>query len=318
MYIPSYGWKMIQKSGFSFKLFTIQIRDKIDAIYKSCKLPEAEQAVLSALLLGIRTQVSPEVLNNYSVTGAMHILAVSGLHIGILYIVLSWIFVFLRGKTKGVLIIAIIWLYSFITGFSPSVERAAIMFSMITIAKEFKLYANIYNTLAASAMISLILNPLDMYDIGFQLSYLAVLGIVYCNSLAKHVFEPRNKIVKYFWEIVYVSLSAQLFTLPLTIYYFGQFPTYFLFTNLVAIPVSFIAMILGIAVIPFYFIYSKLFILTAKALGISLWLQNSSIATLANLPKASINISFPIWGSVILFATIVLFMYLIERKKLNA
>lgn len=319
MYIPSYWWKLTKPADWSVMKYSMHIRDKIDSIYKCCGFPAEEQTVLSALMLGVRADMSPELLTAYSTTGAMHILAVSGLHVGILYLVLTWVLFFMRGKileiVKGIIIVFIIWFYAFMTGFSPSIERAAVMFSLLAIARQFQLSSNVYNTLAATALISLLINPLDMFDIGFQLSYLAIIGIVYFQKLFDSWYSPENRWAKKLWELLSVSVAAQVLTLPLTMYYFGQIPLYFLLTNLIAIPVSFVVMVLGIAVIPIVFISYPVFKFVSYFLGKSVWLQNASIKWISVLPFSSIHCCVPLSITILLFGLIIAIIVLVERTK---
>jgi len=226
---------------------------------------------------------------------------------------------FMRGRileiVKGIIILLVIWFYAFMTGFSPSIERAAVMFSLLAIAKQFRLSNNVYNTLAATALLSLLINPLDMFDIGFQLSYLAIVGIVYFSKLFDSWYLPENRWAKKLWELLSVSIAAQILTLPLTMYYFGQIPLYFLLTNLIAIPVSFVVMVLGIAVIPIVFISNGLFHFTSFFLGKSVWLQNASIKWIALLPHSSIHCSVPLWVTMLLFCIIATVIFTVERRK---
>ena len=321
MYIPSYWWKMVKPADWNINTYSINIRNKIDSIYRLCLFPREDQTVLSALMLGVRTEMSPDLLSAYSKTGAMHILAVSGLHVGILYLVLSWILFFMKGKMleilKAIIIVCCIWFYAFMTGFCPSIERAAIMFSLFTLARQWNNSTNVYNTLAGTALLSLLINPLDIFDIGFQLSYLAIIGIVYFSKKIDLLYLPNNKGAKKLWDLLTVSLSAQFLTLPLTMYYFGQFPTYFLLTNFIAIPLSFVVMILGILIIPCFYLSHHIFSFVAYFLGKSVWLQNMTITKIAALPYSSLHCTIPLWGSMLLFCIIAGIMIGIERKRFN-
>jgi competence protein ComEC len=321
MYIPRYWWKIVKRSDWSILGYSVNIRNTVDSLYKQCGFPSEEQTVLSALMLGVRTEMSPELLTAYSSTGAMHILAVSGLHVGILYLIMSWMLFFIRGRIlsiiKALIIVAAIWFYAFMTGFSPSIERAAIMFSLMAIVRQLQLSYSIYNLLAATALISLLSNPLELFDIGFQLSYLAIIGIVYFSKKFNALFMPENKWVGKLWELLTVSLAAQILTLPLTMYYFGQIPLYFLLTNLIAIPVSFIVMILGIVIIPCMYISKSLSLFIAYFLNKSVWLQNASIKLIASLPFSSIHCCIPLWVTMFLFCIIACVMVFIELKRFN-
>lgn len=313
-------WRVIHKqTSFSIKKLAFNFRDRISEIYASAHIKEEETSVLQALMLGVRSDISPGLLQAYSFTGAMHILAVSGLHVGILYLILSWILFFMNGKwmrfTRTLIIIVVVWFYAFMTGFSPSIERAAIMFSLIAISKQFHWASNIYNTLAATAFFILIIHPQDLYDIGFQLSFLAITGIVCLQQYFKDMLKSKYILVNKTYELLYVSVAAQLLTLPLAMYYFGQIPMYFLLTNLVAIPVSFVVMVLGIAVVPVFFISRLLFDNLAVILDYSVWLQDESILFISRLPCASLSFCPSQGFTMLMYVAILSLVLYFESRK---
>lgn len=211
-----------------------------------------ELKVASALLLGYRELLDQELIQAYSSAGAMHVLAVSGLHVGILFFILKFSLSFFlrlkRGKYLFTLIIlAALWGYALITGFSPSVLRATTMFSFILIGEQMiNRKASIYNTLAVSAIILLIVNPYLIFEVGFQLSYLAVVGIVYLQPKIYSLLTPRNLVLDNAWKITAVSIAAQIATFPLGLYYFHQFPVYFFISNLIVIPAATVILYLGV------------------------------------------------------------------------
>jgi len=212
--------------------------------------PDA-QAIALALLIGIKDFLSEDLTTAYSSTGAMHVLAVSGLHVGIFYMILLFVLKPIEKRTGGHIVIAVvsvvvIWGYTFVTGMSPSVLRAATMFSVFALSKALVRSSNIYNSLGISAFILLLYDPNLLYSVGFQLSFLAVTGIVYLQPRIYRWVYVRNKYLDKIWVITAVSIAAQIATLPLTIYYFNQFPTYFFLSNLVVIPGAFLIMIGGI------------------------------------------------------------------------
>jgi len=192
--------------------------------------------VAVALLLGDKQLLTNEVRSSFINAGAMHVLAVSGLHVGIvLYILMFVLGKFTRfiSKRNAVLIsIAIIWIYAAITGFSPSVLRASFMFSVLAIAQITGRNKNSINVLFFSAFVLLLFQPLWVYDIGFQLSYLAMTGIFVLYPLVSKLIYFKNKWLTKIWQGTAVGLSAQLFTVPLTLFYFHQFPNYFILTNI--------------------------------------------------------------------------------------
>ncbi|MDB5012950.1 MAG: hypothetical protein JWQ25_1152, partial [Daejeonella sp.] len=201
-------------------------------------------AFASTLILGYKADLSPEIISAYSKTGTMHVLSVSGMHVGIVFIILGF---FLKPMernrqlrlVRAVFIISIIWFYSLITGFSPSVCRAAIMLTFFVFGKAINKKQNSYNLLAVSAFILLIYNPFYLVDVGFQLSYIAVFGLVYFHPKIYHLLNFNNWFLDKAWSYTALSLAAQLATFPLSIYYFHQFPVYFLISNLfIVLPVA--------------------------------------------------------------------------------
>lgn len=206
----------------------------------------ASSAFATALLLGDRSSLPGEIVQAYSSSGLIHVLAVSGLHVGIIYVMLQTLLAKLVGGHPGLLLVSLLaalWMYAAITGLSASVTRASLMCSLLAIGKHFHRQAGVYNTLSAAALLLLWVQPSWLFDTGFQLSFAAVAGIVYLQPmLVKSVYLARPWQLK-IWELSCVTLSAQLFTLPLTLHYFGQFPNYFLLTNLLVLPLM--APILG-------------------------------------------------------------------------
>jgi competence protein ComEC len=210
-------------------------------------LPDKEAAALaSTLILGYRANLSKEVISAYSKTGTMHVLSVSGMHVGIIFIVLNFLIRPLRRfknmrYASALIIIVLIWFYALITGFSPSVCRAAMMLSFVVLGKALSKNLNTYNLLAISAFFLLLYNPYYLLDVGFQLSYFAVLGLVYLHPKIYGLLYIKNKLVDSIWSYSALSFAAQLATFPLSIYYFHQFPLYFLLSNLVIVlPVALI------------------------------------------------------------------------------
>ena len=237
----------------------ISIRQIADAKLKSLVNGQREKTLASALVLGVVDGLDNEILSAYAATGAMHVLAVSGLHVGILYWLLLILLKPLKSFSWGKWIIAIIslivlWGYTCVTGLSPSVLRAVVMFSFVIIAYPLNFRTNIYNILAASAFCLLVYDPYLILSVGFQLSYLAVLGIVYLQPLLYNIVEIENRIWDEAWKITTVSLAAQLSTFMIGLLYFHQFPNYFLVSNLFVIPLSFVILMVGLAALSLSFI----------------------------------------------------------------
>jgi len=216
-------------------------------------LPDPEQrGIAEALVIGDESDVPNDVMNDYAGTGTVHILSVSGLHIGIILIGLSWIFSFLKklpyGKyMKLVLILAIIWCYAFLTGFSAPIARSVIMFSIVFIGMNIGRRANIYNSICGSALVLLLIDPFVVMQASCQLSFIALTGIVWLQPRIAAWWDPNHKLPRYIWELAAASLAAQIITLPISIFYFNQLSLYFLPANLIVIPASFVVLVAGIA-----------------------------------------------------------------------
>jgi competence protein ComEC len=218
-------------------------RDKVLYVLQKYIPDKQVLAIVSAIFLGYDEWLDPDVKGVFAASGAMHILCVSGLHVGIIYFMFSFLLSFLkhsnrRRVVKNILLILIIAAYALLTGLSPSVLRASLMLIVIITGQILGRKISIYNLLAFSAFLLLLFNPLFIREIGFQLSYMAVLGIVIIYPRLNQLYISRYALVNKIWALTIVSMAAVLFTFPLAIYYFHQFPTYFLLTNLLVIPVA--------------------------------------------------------------------------------
>lgn len=278
-----------------------------------------ERAVVSALVLGIKDGLDNDLMNAYSATGALHVLAVSGLHVGIVYAVLLLLLKPLNRWRYGKWIIAIVgisvlWMYAFITGLSPSVLRAVSMFSFVALARPLQQHTNIYNTLSASAFCLLLWDPYLIMSVGFQLSYLAVLGIVYIQPKIYYLWNPRSWLLHKVWEISCVSIAAQVSTFLLGMLYFHQFPVYFLLSNLFVIPGSTFVLIAGIVALAVSFI-QPLALCFGFILKWSVWLLNFSVFQVEKLPFSLIeNIYLSTPQCWFLMIALLSFFYMIDYR----
>lgn len=279
--------------GNGFIAAAIKVRLWSDRQLKTYVAGEREQATASALVLGVTDGLDNELLQSYSSTGAMHVLAVSGLHVSIIY----WI-ILLLGKPleklkSGKVILAIgsvviLWIYAFVTGWSPSVLRAVMMFTFVALARPWRQSTNIYNTMAASAFCLLVYDPFFLMSVGFQLSYIAVFGIVFLHPHLYLLWEPKARIWDEVWKVTSVSIAAQIATVPISLFYFHQFPNYFLIANLLVIPASFVVLVAGLAVLPL-----SLIPILAKAVAFLLqwviYLMNGIVMIIGSLPFAVVG-----------------------------
>jgi competence protein ComEC len=281
-----------------------------------------EQGIISALVLGLTGGLDDELLAAYSATGAMHVLAVSGLHVGVIYWLLLLLLKPLNKSPYGKWIVAfisvaVLWSYAFVTGLSPSVLRAVTMFSFVALAKPGGRDTNIYNTLAASAFALLLYNPYLIMSVGFQLSYLAVLGIVYIHPILHRIFEPETRVVREIWKITSVSIAAQIATFALGLLYFHQFPNYFIFSNLFVIPMSTFVLISGLALLAFSF-FNPVASLIGSAITLIIKLMNYFVFFVESLPFSMVeNVYINTMQCWLLMGIAVCFILLFRYKKFN-
>lgn len=252
--MPKSDWKIISKDqSFSLLNSSKELRDQLLSSFHKAGIHGQEYAVLSALVLGYDDEINKDIMEAFSASGTLHILSVSGMHVGIVFAALAFLFRKMENKkvwwlVRLISMVLIIWFYAILTGMSPSVIRSAMMFSFILIGKSINRNSNIYNTLAASILVICVtFDPLILFETGFQLSYFAVAGIAFIYPSINHWFYIRNKILSNIWSLVAVSIAAQLATFPISLYYFHQFPNYFIPANLLIIPVSTIAIFGGLA-----------------------------------------------------------------------
>lgn len=304
-----------------FMAWAYQLNHFFDQIFRKFIPSQQEYGVCSALILGVKDGLDNDIKTAFSAAGAMHILAVSGMHVVVIYQGLVFIFGFLkRNKRYGNWIFALtvllfLWFYALLTGWSASVLRAVTMFSFVVLAEAMQRKTNIYNTLAVSAFVLLCYNPFLLFDVGFLLSYVAVIGIVYIQPLLYERFSFTNRVADYIWENSCVSVAAQIATFPLGLYYFHQFPNYFLLSNLFLIPISTIAMYAGLGLLLSFWI-PYLNLLVAKILYWLIWLLNHGVMLTEKLPMAiTEGIDISALEAIGVYAIVVLvLLFLAERK----
>ncbi len=225
-----------------------QLRTRINTKLIEVGFKDEALSIMNALLLGQRQTIDKTVYNNYVNSGTIHILAVSGLHVGIILWILNFLFkplLYLKygNYIRPIILVAILWSFAIIAGLSPSVTRAVTMFSIISIAMHLKRSTNIYNTLIISAFVILLFKPTFLFEVGFQMSYLAVLGIVSVQPIIYKLWKPKYLVTDKLWQIFTVTLAAQAGVVPISLFYFHQFPGLFFISNIVVIP--FLGLILG-------------------------------------------------------------------------
>lgn len=243
------NWMCVKKNELSFRQYALTIQQRIVRLYHEWGLDGDVLAVVSALTVGDRSDLTPELEAVYSATGASHVLSLSGLHIGILAGILFLVFRPLRGLRYGslfstFLIVGFLWVFAFISGMSSPVIRSVVMFSlyMISALVSKDRFSGVYSV-TLTAFMMLLYNPFYLFDISFQLSFVAVYSILLFYPLFSRLWVAPNRFCRYVWNTLALSMAAQLGTFPLVLLYFGAFPTYFLLANLIVAPLS--ACILG-------------------------------------------------------------------------
>ena len=305
-----------------FKQFIFTTRSAIlAALQKNMPAGKDELGLAEALLIGYTNDLDKDLVQAYSNTGVVHIIAISGMHLALIYIMLVWIFSKIPGIKKSkllqvVLILICLWLFSLLTGAAASVLRAAVMFSFISIGKYIAKQSTIYNSLASSAFVMLCYNPYFLWDVGFQLSYLAVVGIIVFQRPIYNLVYIKNKWVDEVWKLVSVSLAAQVLTFPICIYYFHQFPMLFLLANIIAVPLSSIILyaeigLIIVAWIPVINIYA------GKITAWLVWLMNTVIIWINHFSFAVWDkIPASIFSTILLYAIIIFFSaWLLNKSK---
>lgn len=311
-YLAGDDWRLVDDEAVGFRPKLSRLRMKLVGLLRDFGLSDDELGVMSAMTMGYSDILSDEIRHAYSSAGAMHILAVSGLHVGIIYGIIVFLLSFIKNDKlnwlKVLITITLIWLYALFTGLSPSVSRASLMFSLMSLGKLQKNSPGSLNAVFASMFILLVINPYNLVNIGFQLSYSAVIGIIILQPRLYAIFEVKNKFLDWIWSLTTVSVAAQLATMPLCFYYFHQFSNYFLLTNYVMIPISTIAIwtcfiFFAVSWIPY--------ISTAVAYCLS-WLakaMNYACLTIEGLPFSTVqDIYIDVPQMILLFAIIILFV----------
>ena len=311
------------KGKFTLRGQASKIRKHLIKKLKESALTSNEIAIVQALILGQKKDINKQLYTDYAAAGAIHILAVSGLHVGIIYFILIALLRPLKHLFKYELVISIIivislWGFAFLTGLSPSVIRAVTMFSFFAFAKAINRETNTINTLFLSYFTLLIINPLWLFYIGFQLSYLAVLSILWLLPLFNKIYCPENYFTRKIWDIFTVTLAAQTGVFPLSIYYFHQFPGLFFMTNLIILP--FLGILLGGGII---LIILSLFNILPDWFSLSynflIKFMNSCIHVIANQKLFLFqNITFSLYkvfASYLLIISIILFWNYQNRKN---
>ncbi|MBQ9144507.1 MAG: ComEC/Rec2 family competence protein [Paludibacteraceae bacterium] len=294
--------------------------------YRKMGIDGKELGILSALTLGYREELDKDVQRAFSASGAMHVLAVSGLHTGIVWGIVIWVLT-LGGWRKplyeerwkrwllSTLIITILWGYAFITGLSPSVMRSALMLTFVECSFLFKQQTSRWNAILAAALIILIINPLSLWSVSFQLSFAAVLSIMLVGSKLQQKVVLRGKMWQYIGGLLIVSIAAQVGTMPLTLHYFGQTSNYFALTNLIVIPMAGVLLWLGFSTL------AMSWCVVGEWLGVATkwctWVLREAVEWIERLPFSTTQISLSSESVAGLYCAIICGLLMLRGGKVH-
>lgn len=324
-YCRQQNWQLIgHKDIKGIRASAEQCQQKLLSIFQSRIDEKQNLGVLSAITIGERNYLDNQTKQQFSAAGAMHVLAVSGLHVGIIYIIIYQlltcfgIFPILykqkrRNAVSGMIIILCLWFYAFLTCLSPSVVRASLMLTIFTIGKIIDAQPNTYNIIAASAFLTLAIEPQALYSISFQLSYGAVGAIVYFQPKFSALLRVKNRYVNYVWNLMTLSVAAQLGTLPISLWYFCQTSNYFWLTNLVVIPYATVLVYAAL----FYLLttVTPLAALSAIALNKLLTWLNMFVAWVEHLPYSTSQFSLTPAMLAVLVSIVITLAIIMSAQK---
>lgn len=322
VYLPVGGWRKDGRDGKTLFMHALSLREKIVNYYSRLPFENDEKAVLSALTIGDKSELTREIKELYSSVGISHILAISGLHLGIFYMILTIFLPVWRTKRsytvfREFVIVGVMWLFAFVAGLSPSIVRAAILFTFFSLGKCLRRDASSLNSLSFAAIVILLFSPRSLFDVSFQLSFAAVLSILLFLPNVRKFFrcDKYGRLYGYIVDIVAVSFVAQVGTLPFVWYYFGKFPIYFLIANVMIVPLAFIVMLFAVflwATVPIVALNQGIaWLLNRVVLGIN------KISDFVNdLPYASVELPYiDVVATCGIVACLFLFFYCLNSKN---
>lgn len=303
----------------TLEIKALQIRENLIDIYRRY-VSDENIPILSAITLGKKDEISKETKSNFSLSGGSHVLAVSGLHVGIIYMILLWLASLIPYRrwlfvTAHISVILCLWLYAFICGLPASVVRSSLMFSLVSGAFITERQNLSLNSVFVSAFIMLLYKPLYLFDIGFQLSYSAVISILLFYPKISALFAFKNKILVWAWGMIAVSVTAQIGTLPLTLFYFHKMPVYSLLTNFLVIPAAFFIIYSGASLLALNW-WNDVAEYIGRIINFLTTILQDGVRTIVELPYSVIDGIYIMPCTVAaLYSIIISTWFFIETKK---
>lgn len=321
-YLKNDSWEKLKESRVNrLYAFSYRLRDFLLETMRNLGVEGDEYSVAAAILLGYDDTLPTELRQKYVAAGSMHILCVSGMHVGVIFMVFSNMLGFLdkrkrwQNLLKQSLLLLLIWFYALLAGLAPSILRSTIMLSFVILGDMLKRNGILLNSLAASAFLLLCIDPSNLFNVGFLLSYCAVIGIVTLQKPIYNLLYIKPKFLDKLWEMTAVTLAAQIATAPFSIYYFHQFPTYFWLSNLFMGPISTVVITGGMVMLLIFFI-PYINIGVAFCVKWLIYAMNLIVSWIENLPLSIVkalyinNVEF-----ACLLIALLLLMLVIEHKK---
>ena len=318
-YVRAKDWESAHPDVISLRNRCIRLRQKIISRYREWGLQGNALAVVSAVTLGERSALGNELKEVYSVSGVSHVLAVSGLHVGImcwfLYILFPSVLFKNRKWVRELLVMGLLWTYAFAVGMQVSITRSLIMFSIVSVCRAIGREGSALNSLGVAALILLIINPSSLFDVSFQLSFSAVLFIVILTPALMEIYKPRTLSGRYMWRVSVLSTTAQAGTFPIVMYHFSGFSTYFLFANLFVVTVMFVVVALSMSL----WIMAMLSPVRELIVNILTWIidiMTSFLSRIATLPYSHPDLSIQNgWSLLLVYAVMILLCLWIKEAR---
>lgn len=326
LYLPIGGWRSLGVGELSLYMRALALRNDIVQMYERLGFEGDELSLLAAFSVGEKKGFSQELKEAYANAGVSHLLALSGLHLGLFYMVVVALLGFCGNRRslfvgRELLALLLLWLFAFVAGLTASVVRSAVLFSLVSVGRCLRRDGSAVNSLAFAAVVMLIFSPRLLFDVSFQLSFSAVFAILLLTPWLQNVFscEKYGRVHGYLVSLLAVSLAAQVGVLPFLWYYFGTFPLYFLFANLLLVP---LATVLMSAVVLLWVVTPVAFLQQGVAflLGALLWLMNGVVELVASLPAASCMLpQIGVVGAcfVALFLALFFYGFICHRRGLS-
>ncbi len=322
-YLPMGVWRSDGVADKTLLMYAMDLRERVLRIYDSLGFDGEEGAVLSALTLGEKRDLSQGVRDLYSAVGASHVLALSGLHLGILYMLITMLLPVRGGSRlpiimRELLVLLLLWGFAAMAGLTASVVRAVILFTLMSVARCLQREGSVMNALGFAAIVMLVVCPRWLFDVSFQLSFAAVWAILLLEYPLRRLMrvEKHGRVYAYAAGVVAVSLSAQLGTLPFVWYYFGTFPLCFLITNFIVMPAAFCVMLLAVLMLALSpFVLLQQFV--AWVLKCLLYAMNLLLRGVADLPGASVELPYiGVLGAFVVAVVLFVLLYgVLQRRK---